>query len=140
MCLYWQLSRTYNPSTNRGTYVRMLIHTILYVSNTPLQIYILLLWYRCTVQVRTVRTRTIIHGITIHGVFMSHEPVTPPMLRSILCPSLPSSVLVFSLSLVSFFISYHFYIFLRTWYNLYTILRMIPPYTKTFLKPQTFTS
>ena len=38
----------------------------------------------------------VIHNRTIHIVFISHELVTPPILRSILCPSLPSSVLVFS--------------------------------------------
>ena len=34
-----------------------------------------------------VNIRTIIHLHTIHSVFISHESVTPPMLRSILCLS-----------------------------------------------------
>ena len=47
---------------------------------------------------------------------------------------------MFSLSLVSFFISFHLYIFLRTWYDLYTILHMILPCTKIVLQPHAFTS
>ena len=53
-----------------------------------------------------VHKRNIIHGSTIHGVFMNHEPVTPPMLGSILCPSwhLQACHLVFSLSLSCHFL------------------------------------
>ena len=50
----------------------------------------------------TTTTRTITWECTIHWIFRSVEPVTPPMLRSILCPSLPSNVL--SLSGVIFYV------------------------------------
>ena len=93
-------------------------------------------------------TQAIAHNSTILGVFMSHEPVIPPMLGSVLCPSwhLQACHLVFSLSLS---LSCHFlfpttsthpYVLGTTCtqsvvHGLYTILRMIPPCSKSFSSP-----
>ena len=55
-----------------------------------------------TVSCRVLCSRTITHMHTIQSICISHEPVIPLMLRSILCPSLPFSVLSLSLSRVIF--------------------------------------
>ena len=57
--------------------------------------------------------------------------------RTFLISSLPSWGSLYLMSFFSlmspFFISYHFYTFLRTWYNLYTLLPMIHSCTRMLL-------